>query len=154
MAKVSLDDLDMRLIELLAQDARISNRKIASQLDVTEGTVRSRIKRLERDKLIRFTALTNMSASKRVRMAFIRVQAELEQLPEIARRLEHLTAVGAIIVTMGRFNLLVIYLFDDLDDLHAMASDTILSMPGVHHVETAIAMNTLKYNVRVARIVD
>lgn len=154
MPKVSLDHLDMRLIELLAQDARISNRKIASQLDVTEGTVRSRIKRLERDKLIRFTAVTSMSGDSQIRMAFIRIQAELEQVPEIAKRLKDEAAVGAILVTMGRFNLLVIYMFDDLDDLHVMASETILSMPGVHHVETAIAMKTLKYNVRVARILD
>jgi Lrp/AsnC family transcriptional regulator for asnA, asnC and gidA len=55
---------------------------------------------------------------------------------------------------MGRFNLLVIYMFEDLDDLHKLASDTLMSMPGVHHVETAIAMQTLKYNYRVARILD
>jgi DNA-binding Lrp family transcriptional regulator len=151
MGAVSLDDLDRRLIELLAHDARISNRKIASQLDVTEGTVRSRIKRLERDKLIRFTAVTSMSAARRVRMAFIRVQAELSQIPQITSRLEGMAAVGAILVTMGRFNLLVIYLFDEL---HNLASDTLMSIPGVHHVETAIAMNTLKYDYRVARILD
>ena len=154
MASVSLDDLDLRLIELLSQDARISNRKIASQLDVTEGTVRSRIKRLERDKLIRFTAVTSMSGARRVRMAFIRIQAELSEIPKIASQLENMTAVGAIIVTMGRFNLLVIYLFEDLDELHGLASDTLMAMPGVHHVETAIAMNTLKYDYRVARILD
>jgi Lrp/AsnC family transcriptional regulator for asnA, asnC and gidA len=154
MSAVSLDDLDRCLIELLAHDARISNRKIASQLDVTEGTVRSRIKRLERDKLIRFTAVTSMSGARRVRMAFIRVQAELAQIPEITERLEGMAAVGAILVTMGRFNLLVIYLFEDLDEMHALASDTLMSIPGVHHVETAIAMNTLKYDYRVARILD
>jgi Lrp/AsnC family transcriptional regulator, regulator for asnA, asnC and gidA len=154
MAAVSLDDLDFRLIELLAHDARISNRKIASQLGVTEGTVRSRIKRLERDKLIRFTAVTSMGGAQRVRMAFIRIQAELSEIPEIVGKLRDMPAVGAILVTMGRFNLLVIYLFEELDDLHNLASGTLMAMPGVHHVETAIAMNTLKYDYRVARILD
>ncbi len=34
MSKVSLDDLDRQLIELLARDARVSNRKIAADLGV------------------------------------------------------------------------------------------------------------------------
>ena len=154
MPKETLDELDLQLIKLLGQDSRISNLKIASQYNVTEGTVRSRIKRLERENLIRFTAVTNVRGDRRVRLAFIRVQADLEQVPDIAARLKELPSVGAILVTMGRFNLLVISLFDDLDDLHLTASEQILSMPGVRHIETAIEMKTLKTNFRVARIID
>ncbi|MDE2436305.1 MAG: AsnC family transcriptional regulator, partial [Sphingomonadales bacterium] len=51
-----LDHLDRQLIETLSSDARVSNRKIASELGVTEGTVRGRIKRLQQDGLIAFTA--------------------------------------------------------------------------------------------------
>ena len=35
-----LDTLDHQLIDLLSRDARVSNRKIAADLGVTEGTVR------------------------------------------------------------------------------------------------------------------
>ncbi|MBA16410.1 MAG: AsnC family transcriptional regulator [Sphingomonas sp.] len=152
MTNANLDALDKKLIGLLAEDARISNRKIAADLDVTEGTVRSRIKRLERDNLIRFTAITTLSRGERFRIAFIRVQAELEKIPDICKVLEPDPNIGALIVTMGRFNLLAITIFNDLDSLHAMASDKILSLPGVHHVETAIAISTVKYDLRVARI--
>jgi DNA-binding Lrp family transcriptional regulator len=40
MRKPDLDELDHQLIDILAQDARVSNRKIASELGVNEGTVR------------------------------------------------------------------------------------------------------------------
>lgn len=152
MTKVTLDKLDRRLIEILAQDARISNRKIAADLNVTEGTVRGRIKRLERDNLIRFTAITSLQRGQRFRLAFIRVQAELAQVPDICAVLQDEPNVGALLITMGQFNLLAIVLFNELDDLHAMASGKILPLPGVHHVETAIAINTVKYDVRIARI--
>ncbi len=46
MAKAQLDELDRQLVDLLARDARVSNRRIAAELGVTEGTVRGRIKRL------------------------------------------------------------------------------------------------------------
>ena len=54
-----LDDLDRKIVELLARDARVSNRQIAVRLGVTEGTIRGRIKRLEKDKCIRLTAVTS-----------------------------------------------------------------------------------------------
>ena len=43
-------------------------------------------------------------------------------------------------------------LFDELDDLVEVASDQILAVPGVHHVETSIAVKTVKYNARIAKI--
>ena len=49
MSAVQLDDLDRQLIEILGRDARVSNRKIAGDLGVTEGTVRGRIKRLQQE---------------------------------------------------------------------------------------------------------
>jgi len=57
-------------------------------------------------------------------------------------------------LTMGRFNILAICLFNSLDHLHEVASDRILAIPGVHHVETSIAVKTLKYNARVVRITE
>ncbi len=42
-----LDELDRRIVEVLTVDARVSNRRIAAQLGVTEGTIRGRINRLE-----------------------------------------------------------------------------------------------------------
>ena len=46
-------------------------------------------------------------------------------------------------------------MFDEVSDhLHEVASDKILAIPGVHHVETSIAVKTLKYNARVVRITE
>ena len=43
-------------------------------------------------------------------------------------------------------------LFSELDKLHAVASDQILAIKGVHHVETSIAVKTVKYNSRIVKI--
>ena len=39
------DSLDRQIVAMLANDARLSFRKIAADLGVTEGTVRGRVKR-------------------------------------------------------------------------------------------------------------
>lgn len=71
MTMPQLDELDRKLIEVLSHDARVSNRKIAADLGVTEGTVRGRIKRLQQEKLIAFTAITSFDLADTTRLAFI-----------------------------------------------------------------------------------
>lgn len=154
MSTPVLDDLDRQLIDILARDARVSNRKIAVDLGVTEGTVRGRIKRLQQDRLISFTAITDFGLADDSRLAFIGVQADVDNVREIARQIGELPTVNAVMVIMGRFNILAFCLFNSLDGLLEIASEEILAIPGVHHVETSIAVKTIKYNARVVRITE
>ena len=154
MTTPALDDLDRELIRILGKDARLSNRKIAGELGVTEGTVRGRIKRLQQDRLIAFTAIASFDLTDENRLAFIGVQAEVENVRQVAEQIGKMEAVNGVLITMGRFNILAISLFNELDHLHQIASDDILSLSGVHHVETSIAVRTLKYNSRVVRITE
>lgn len=152
MADVQVDDLDLQLIDLLSRDARVSNRKVASELGVTEGTVRGRIKRLQQDGLIAFTAITSFGMAQKSRLAFISVQAEVERVREIAQEISGLPMINAVMITLGQFNILAMCLFEELDQLVETASDRILEINGVHHVETSIAVKTVKYNARMAKI--
>lgn len=152
MIAAQLDDLDRQLIEILGRDARVSNRKIAGDLGVTEGTVRGRIKRLQQERLIAFTAITDFGMENASKLALIGVQADVHGVRDIAALIADVPKVNAVMVTMGRFNILAFCLFDSLDALFEIASERILAIPGVHHVETSIAVKTVKYNARVVRI--
>lgn len=152
MPAVQLDDLDIQLIELLSRDARISNRRVAAELGVTEGTVRGRIKRLQQDRLIAFTAITGLEMADKSRLAFISVQAEITSVREVAKAISEIPLVNAVMITLGQFNILALCLFEELENLVELSSDLILAVPGVHHVETSVAVKTIKYNSRMARI--
>lgn len=152
MADSLLDDMDRQLLEMLSRDARMSNRKIALALNVTEGTVRGRIKRLQQDGLMSFTAITSFDVGTANKLAFIGVQTDPGKVREIAALISEIAPVTSVLITMGRFNILAICLFDELAELHAVASDQILALGGVHHVETSVVVKTLKYNSRIVRI--
>ena len=152
MALAPLDALDRQLIDILSRDARVSNRKIAADLGVTEGTVRGRIKRLQQDGLIAFTAITGFEMAQKSRLAFINVQADVDRVREVAAQISELPHINAVLLTMGPFNITAMCLFEELDDLVEVASDKILAVPGVHHVETSIAVKTIKYNARMVKI--
>lgn len=149
-----LDELDRQLIDVLSKDARISNRKIAADLGVTEGTVRGRIKKLQQDGMIAFTAITSFGLANSAKMAIIGVQADIDKVRNIAEKIAELSSVNAVMVTMGRFNIMAFCVFNELDQLHEISSEHILAIPGVHHVETSIAVKTVKYNSRTVKITE
>ncbi|MEY4868970.1 MAG: hypothetical protein RIS11_164, partial [Pseudomonadota bacterium] len=99
MSAPVIDDLDRQLIAILSNDARVSNRKIAADLGVTEGTVRGRIKRLQQERLIAFTAITSFGLENSTKMAFIGVLAEVEKVREIAQQIANLSSVNGVMIT-------------------------------------------------------
>ncbi|GGC06836.1 transcriptional regulator [Novosphingobium endophyticum] len=149
-----LDDLDNQLIAILSKDARVSNRKIATELGITEGTVRGRIKRLQSDGQIAFTAITGLSLAAKSRLAFIGIKAAMDKVREISDYLSAMDEINAVLVSLGELNITAICLFDELDELVELTSDRILTIAGVYQVETSIAVKTMKYNSRVARITN
>ena len=152
LSRRKLDDLDHRIIDLLARDARVSNRQIAEQLDVTEGTVRGRIKRLEQQNSIRFTAVTNVAFAGAPKVVLIGVHAAHGEVRSRSQRIAAMPEIRCVIITLGRYDILAIGLFTELEEVVAVANNRILALPGVRHVETSIAVKTLKYDYRAAKI--
>lgn len=152
MTDSPIDELDRQLIGILAADARVSNRSIASELGVTEGTVRCRIKRLQQDRLISFTAITGLELAAKSQLGKIRIQADTVHQRELADTISRMEPINSVMLTMGSFNILAMCLFEELPELAELASDRILALPGVHHVETSVAVRQVKYNARIAKI--
>lgn len=148
----TLDALDRRIVDLLTVDARVSNRQIAAQLGVTEGTIRGRINRLEEGGAIRLTAVTNVAFAGSPKVVLIGIQAQHGELKAVAQKIAAMPEIGCVIVMLGRFDILAIGLFAALEDILQVANNRILSLPGVRHVETSIAVKTLKYDYRAAKI--
>ena len=126
----SLDALDRRIVDLLTVDARVSNRQIAAQLGVTEGTIRGRINRLEEGGAIRLTAVTNVAFAGSPKVVLIGIQAQHGELKTVRQKIAAMPEIGCVIVMLGRFDILAIGLFAALEDIVEVANNRILSLPG------------------------
>jgi len=154
MSKTQLDQLDREIIDRLAIDARISNRALADMLGVTEGTIRARLKRLSAARLIRFTALTNLSRLGTMRIVFIRVHADLRRVRTVAEQIAKIEDVKCVIITTGRHNILAMGPFSDFDHGVETVIARIGKIDGVIGLETSITIQAIKYNVRTAKILS
>lgn len=146
-----VDELDRGIIERLSRDARISNRGIALELGVTEGTVRSRIKRLQSEGLIQFTVVTDFRMAGSPNLCMIGVDCDPAKVETVGRALSEFPELTSVIVLLGRYSLLATGLFTSVEKLSEIAT-TIRAMPGVQRVETSVSVKNLKYDAGIAKI--
>lgn len=153
--KRRLDDLDRHILEWLSQDARTSNRKIASELGVTEGTVRARIKRMEDDGQIRITAINNINLLNNPTLAYIWVELEKShQAQMVAQTLSLSPDIGFVGMMLGRSDILAITMVKDNTQLATLLHSTIIDIDGVRSTECSLGVSFIKHDYRMSRIVD
>ena len=152
--KRRLDELDRRIVERLSGDARTSNRQIATEIGVTEGTVRARIKRMEEEKQIRITAVTNIDRYRDAAIAYVWVEVERsEQAKQVARKMAAMREFGFVGLMMGRFDILGITMVRNTEHLARFVHRHISGLDGVRRTESTLSVNFVKHDYRMSRIV-
>ncbi len=155
MNKRRLDKVDRQIVEWLSRDARTSNRQIATELGVTEGTVRARIKRMEDEKLIRITAVTNIDRFRDAALAYVWVEVERsEQIEQVAEQMAAMKEFGFVAVMMGRYDILGITMVRNTEHLARFVHRQISSLDGVRRTESTLSVNFVKHDYRMSRIVS
>ena len=152
MNGITLDELDHKIIEAFGRDGRASNRQIAMELEITEGTIRTRVKRLQRRSLIHFTTVRSFRFAGSPNLVMLGIYCDNVRVPEIADALAAMPEISCVIVMLGRYNILAMGLFTSVEDVDNLLTSKIRRMPGFKRVETSIAIHNVKYQNAVARI--
>lgn len=155
MNKRALDAVDQQIVAHLSRDARTSNRQIAAELGVTEGTVRARIKRMEEDRLMHITAITNIHRLDNPLLAFVWIDVEKSSDTDaVARELAALPQLGFVGKMLGRCDLLAITMVQDPEELTEFVHTVISGIPGVRKTDVTLGVKFVKHDYRISRIVD
>jgi Lrp/AsnC family transcriptional regulator for asnA, asnC and gidA len=152
MTQINLDDLDHKIIDMLGRDARVSNRQIAADLGVTEGTIRARIKYLQNERLIQFTVVTDFRMEGSPNLVMMGIHADPSRVPALATELSRIPEINCVVVLLGRYSLMAMGLFTSLTQVNDLIRNRILPLRGVRDVETSVSMQNFKYDARLARI--
>ncbi|WP_332818211.1 Lrp/AsnC family transcriptional regulator [Sphingopyxis sp.] len=153
--KISLDELDHKIIERLGHDARVSNREIGREFNLTEGTIRSRLKRLLDNKVIRVAAVTNANRLRNPILAYLWVEADsAADIEAVAESLARLPEIGFVATTLGRADVLAMTLVENGNELTDFLHQTIDKIPGVRRVRYSLGQNFIKHDYRWCALVD
>lgn len=155
MTRIPLDDLDHKIIDRLSHDARVSNREIGREFGLTEGTIRSRLKRLLDNKVIRVAAVTNAKRLKNPFLAYLWIEANTAgDIQALAERLASLPEIGFVSTMLGRADVLAMTLVEDGNQLTEFLHQTVDKIPGVRRVRYSLGQNFIKHDFRYCALVD
>ncbi len=148
---MSRDELDDQLIALLSKDARITNREVARRLEVSEGTVRNRLKRLERLNAARVVAVVRPDAVGLNWGASLRISATPAAMRSVAHALAARNEIPYVALRSGRFNVAATAIIPNRAELFAIVQ-MIKCLEGVISVAAFEVVRMKKYRVDVASI--
>ncbi len=139
-----LDEIDKKIIKVLQDDARTSLRKISELVKVSLGTVSNRVKRMERNGVIKgYSVILDPDQIGWELNVVIGLRIQKGRLIEIQERIAKDSRVHGVYDVTGDFDSMVIARAKnrkDLDDL----SKNVLSIDGVERSITHLVLNTVK----------
>ena len=141
---IELDDTDQAIIDLLREDGRMPYRAIARQLEVTEATVRARVRRLEESNTMRVVAVTDIEAAGFGMLLAIGVQVENRSPEAVARELADIPEVFSVNVVVGTHDVEILVVAEDQDALDELIGGKLAGTPGVRRLTPALALDVLK----------
>ncbi|NYJ74150.1 Lrp/AsnC family transcriptional regulator for asnA, asnC and gidA [Allobranchiibius huperziae] len=140
---VMLDDTSKAIIARLQQDGRAAYSSIAREIGLSEAAVRGRVQRLLDSEVLQIVAVTDPAqvGFRRQAMIGLRVTGDLG---DVAQRLGELPEIAYVVMTAGRFDLLIEVVCEDDEHLLELLTDTVRTMPGVTDTETLVYLKLHK----------
>ncbi|UCD73070.1 MAG: Lrp/AsnC family transcriptional regulator [Candidatus Bathyarchaeota archaeon] len=143
------DELDLKIMRLLGEDARKSYREIAEELQVAPGTIYSRTRKLMEEKIIKaYVPVIDPSKVGFDLSAMILIQAEGKHLREVEEELARMEEVYYVYDITGDFDIAVGARFRNRGEMDKFLK-SLLKIPYVRRTVTNVVLNVVKEDFSV-----
>lgn len=153
MPKTELDEIDVRILEMLQDDCRTSYLAIARKLRVAESTVRYRVNRLRRDGVItRFIALLDPRKIGLNITAIALIKVDAKNLEDTSKELASFEESHHLFKSTGQYDLVSVVHTRDISHLNELI-ERLKKLPGVREASVEVATDLIKvepkYRLRI-----
>lgn len=144
-----LDDIDVRILNLLQEDSRLSYNKIARKLRLSVGTVFNHVKNLQKRSVLQgYTVILDWTKLGYSLTALVLIQTEGKHITEVETEIAKTPNVIAVYDVTGDYDAVVICKFKDRNSLNVFIKG-LLAMPFVRRTVTNVAFSAVKEDFRV-----
>ena len=141
---MSLDILDMKIIQHLTNNAKMTYREMADDAGVSEATIKNRIDRLIESGVIKkFTVMMDYHKLGRAIKSFIGLKVQPAKLQSIVEHLSAHPDVHVLYRTSGDVDLLFEVIFEKMEDLNKFLESE-LALDGVLGTVVTIVIGPYK----------
>jgi Lrp/AsnC family transcriptional regulator for asnA, asnC and gidA len=143
-----LDDLDRAIISYLQYDGRMPFTKIASELDITEGTVRRRVKQLTDSGTLQIVGVVEPHDLGWREAAMIGISVKSNLITPVADEIAKLPEVSYLFQAAGEFDLFAEVYCRDREHFVTFLNDKLQQIPGVEHTQSFLILKMHKLSYR------
>ncbi|MFX1343949.1 MAG: Lrp/AsnC family transcriptional regulator [Promethearchaeota archaeon] len=139
-----LDLIDLKIIEELKNNSRVSFNDISQRIDKTEATVRRRVKKLLEDGVIqRFTIDYNVDSKQSI-SATIKAVPDFKDIKRIIKQLASIEEIKNIWRLSGDCGLLMKVDISSIEKFNPLIEDKISQIQGIKIIETCFITDIIK----------
>ena len=140
----AMDDLDQRLLALLRNDARRSIAALASELDASRATIRSRLDKMLKSGVIGgFTIVVRDPSQRNHVRAVMLIAVEGKGVERVMRRMHGFPEVRRLHSTNGRWDIIAEVVTDTLATFDGLLN-RVRAIDGIAATETNILLSSSK----------
>jgi Lrp/AsnC family transcriptional regulator for asnA, asnC and gidA len=143
-----MDDLDKLILQTLQEDGRAPFTHIAKQAGVSETTIRIRYRNLVEEGIIRSVGIVDPYALGFQAPALVGATVEPGMVNQVARAIAEIPEVSYLVMTLGRFDLMIEVFCRDLPHFTQLLTEQIQVIPGVCSTETLMIARSFKLSYR------
>jgi len=146
---MKFDETDEKILKNLLVDARLSARQLALRLGMSTVTVLSRIKKLEKEKIILgYTAIIDHEKLGYSLTAIIEIVAKNDKIVEIEDEISKFENVCGVYDITGSTDTLIIAKFKERSELSTFVKE-LAAISNVENTITHVVLNTTKEDFRL-----
>ncbi len=139
-----MDDIDMQIIHILRRNGRTPTVEVARQLNVSEGTIRKRLRRLEKENIIQIVATSSINLLGFRQEMKVLLKTEPQKTREVIDKLKALSRVRYIAIVGGSFNVDMVVAFESDQAAARFLVDDLAQIEGISEVNAMPMLRVVK----------
>jgi len=143
-----LDKKDRAIISYLQYDGRTPFTKIADELNIAEGSVRQRVKRLIDSGKLQIVGIVEPSEMGWNEAGMIGITVQADRITEVAEEIAQLPEVVYLFQAAGEFDLFAEVYCKDRDHFVSFLNNKLQKVPGVDRTQSFLILKMHKLSYR------
>jgi Lrp/AsnC family leucine-responsive transcriptional regulator len=143
-----LDEIDKKILMLLQENSRITNKELSEQLGLSTTPIFERVKKLEKSGMItKYVALLDRKLAGKELLALIAISLKQHSRPLINSFMEQINALPEVLEffhTTGKSDFIIKVAIADMEEYQDFILNKLSSIDEVANLETSFVMSEIK----------
>ena len=150
---MNLDETDKKILDILQDDARMTNVNLASKVGISPPAMLERVKRLEKNHIIKkYVALVDPVKIGKETFALVAVSLSMHQISSIdvfTKAINKLDEVLECYHITGESDFLLKIAVKNIEEYEKFILEKLTKMKGVNKINTSFILSTVKQNTKI-----